>query len=230
MSLTATQIENFAKKGKILNYQRLSTSSEDSKQTLTRQQNEFYQWRHLYQVLDKIVEYFVDDGKCGGPSGRSERFQQEQMIQQIRGTRKKVLIVIADFSRFMRDFAWYVAFWDEFIRNRRQVTLLFLQENVVIDEHTARQEMGYNLLMSWQSESFLYNLRAQTVDGIKAYREKNPDKSWGAPVKSRTDQMLVALYNDMKLNDTLNLSELSRELSISRSKIRSDIKRLGLAE
>jgi len=226
LTFNATLAEVIAGKRKLMHFARCSTEN----QTLSRQMNQFYQFR-TYNEIDEIhpEHYFHDDGVTGGPLGRNGREEYHRMIRTLRKhSRSKFMIWVSDLQRF-RDFAMFVAFWDEFLRDNDRVVLYIDDEQSLISSFMTRQQQSFMMVMSWQAENYIHDQKKKTVNGIKAYRDNNPDKHWGRPVDQEKDVTLTRLYQNQLLNGGKpNLSELSRALGKSRAKIRDDIERLGL--
>ena len=205
-------------------------SSDSTGQTISRQTNQFFQFRQEYD-LEEIEpdHYFHDEGVTGARRGRNGREEWHRLVKTIRG-RREFLIWVADMQRF-RDFAHFVGFWDEFLRDNDRIQVYIDDDNMLIDCHMTRNEQGFAMIMAWQSEVHLEEQSKKTKNGIDAYRTNNPDKHWGRPLDAKNDRMLEVLFKNQMLNSGKpNLSELARELKVSRAKVRTDIKRLGLSE
>lgn len=217
------------RKRKLVMWGRYST--DDSNQTMSRQVNQFYQFRKRENVDDIPPEhYFLDEGVTGGPKGRNGREEWHRLVRLLRSTRGKVLIWVADLQRF-RDFAQFVAFWDEFLRENDRIQLYIDDDNKLLDYHMTRNDQAFLLVMAWQAETHLEEQSKKTKSGINAYRANNPDKGWGRPRDTSTDHMLRVLMENQMLNQGKhNWSELSRELGKSRAKLQQDARELGLLE
>jgi hypothetical protein len=130
-----------------------------------------------------------------------------------------------------RDWAQFVAFWDEFLRDNDRVQLYIDDDNMLISHHMTRNQQGMLMLMAWQAEVHLEEQSKKTKSGISAYRANNPDKGWGRPRDTSTDHMLRVLMENQMLNQgKVNWSELSRELGKSRAKLKADAQELGLLD
>lgn len=206
-------------------------STDDTNQSISRQINQFYQFRTQGEHKDIEPEhYFLDEGITGGRKGRNGREEWHRLVRLIRSSRRKFVIWVADIQRF-RDWAQFVAFWDEFLRDNDRVQLYIDDDNMLISYHMTRNQQGMLMLMAWQAEVHLEEQSKKTKSGINAYRANNPDKGWGRPRDTSTDHMLRVLMENQMLNQgKVNWSELSRELGKSRAKLKADAQELGLLD
>jgi DNA invertase Pin-like site-specific DNA recombinase len=208
-----------------------SYSTDDTNQSISRQTNQFYQFRKREDLTDIDPDhYFHDEGITGGRKGRNGREEWHRLVRLIRSSRRKFIIWVADIQRF-RDWAQFVGFWDEFLRDNDRVQLYIDDDNMLISHHMTRNQQGMLMLMAWQAEVHLEEQSKKTKSGISAYRANNPDKGWGRPRDTSTDHMLRVLMENQMLNEgKVNWSELSREIGKSRAKLKSDAQELGLLD
>lgn len=206
-------------------------STDDTNQSISRQVNQFYQFRKEEDLEDIHADhYFHDEGVTGGRKGRNGREEWHRLVRLLRSSRRKFVVWVADLQRF-RDFASFVAFWDEFLRDNDRVQVYIDDDNKLIDWTNAQNDQAFTLVMAWQAEMHLAEQSKKTKSGIDAYRANNPDKGWGRPRDTSQDHMLRVLIENQLLNQKkINWSELSRELGKSRAKLKADAQELGLLE
>ena len=216
-----------SRKRNLVMYGRYST--DDTRQSIMRQMNQFTQFRREEEIEDlKPPQFYHDEGVTGGRKGRNGREEWHRLRRDLRKYRCKFVIWVADLQRF-RDFADFVSFWDEFLRDNDRVVLYIADDHKIISAMSTLNDQAFTLIMAWQAETFIAEQAKKTKSGINAYRLHNPDKGWGRPRDSSKDFMLRTLIRNQLLNQgKVNWSELSRELGKSRSKLKSDAEELNI--
>ena len=202
-------------------------STDNTNQTMARQINQFYKFRKHEDLADPHGDHFyLDEGISGTRKGRNGREEWHRLVRDLRKTRKKVLIWVSDLSRF-RDFAEFVAFWDEFLRDNDRVALYIDDENKLINCHSSINDQAFTMVMAWQAEQWASTQAKKTSAGIKASTHYKNGK-WGPtrkPVDEKIRQMIVDPAYDR--NGKPNISKIAEACDVSRDTVRRRIREMA---
>lgn len=200
-------------------------STDNTNQTMARQINKAYQFRKEEDMRDPHPDHFyLDEGISGTRKGRNGREEWHRLVRDLRKSRRKWLIWVSDMSRF-RDFAEFVAFWDEFLRDNDRVALYIDDENKLIDCHTSINDQAFTMVMAWQAEQWASTQAKKTSDGIKASTHYKNGK-WG-PTRKPVDDKIRKLISDPEFqhdDGVPNISKIARACDVSRDTVRNRIK------
>ena len=199
-------------------------STDNTNQTMARQINRFYQFRKDNDLADPHGDhYYLDEGISGTRRGRNGREEWHRLVRDLRKTRRKVLIWVAEMDRF-RDFAEFVAFWDEFLRDNDRVALYIDAENKIINCHTSVNDQAFAMVMAWQAEQSALAQRKKTSDGVRN-SEHYKNGKWGParkPVDDKIRQLLVDPAYEHS-NGKPNISKIAEACDVSRDTVRRRI-------
>lgn len=227
MSATSSATIDEVRAGKRMLWMYGRFSTDNTNQTMARQINGFYIFRVEEETDDAHPDhYYLDDGVSGTRKGRNGREEWHRLLRDVRKTRRKVLIWVSDMSRF-RDFAQFVAFWDEFLRDNDRVALYINDENKLLNCHTSTNDQAFTMVMAWQAEQWASTQAKKTSDGIKASKAYRNGK-WG-PTRKPVDDKIRQLISDpaYERNGKPNISKIAEACDVSRDTVRRRIREMA---
>lgn len=206
---------------------RVRISTDDTNQTTTRQVNNFYKFRTEENLQDPHQDHWFIEEVSGTRKGRNTRLEWHRLIRTIRSSRRKFAIWVSELDRF-RDFAEFVSFWDEFLRDDDRVVLIIDNEKKVLSNAVTLNEQGFAMVMVWQAENHAREQSKKTSDGVQG-SERYRSGKWGPTRKPVRDKIQQCAEDPafLKRDGTLNISKVAEACDISRDTVRRRLAEKG---